>query len=277
MSKIETNIELAKKAEEIAKNYKTLYIMGCFGAPMTANNKKRYTNNHSYNKKSSRKKMINAASSDTFGFDCVCLVKGILWGWAGNKNKIYGGATYISNGVPDINQESMITKCKDVTTNFKNIEIGEFLWMKGHCGIYIGDGLAVEATPAWKNCVQITAVGNIGKKSGYNTRTWTKHGKLPYITYVEEKKPATKPATSKSFFPKKGYFSLGDTHENIGKIASFMYKTFPAYTKKAALGNYYGKNIKASITEFQKRTGLEADGMFGPLTLKELKKYGFKG
>lgn len=89
-------------------------------------------------------------------------------------------------------------------------------------------------------------------------------------------KPATKPTTSTSFFPKKGYFGLGDTHANVGKIASFMYKTFPAYTKKAALGNYYGKNIQASIKEFQKRTKLEADGCVGPITLKELKKYGFK-
>ena len=28
-----TNIELANKLKNIAKNYKTLYVMGCFGAP----------------------------------------------------------------------------------------------------------------------------------------------------------------------------------------------------------------------------------------------------
>lgn len=77
------------------------------------------------------------------------------------------------------------------------------------------------------------------------------------------------------FFPTKGYFALGDRHENVGKIAEFMYKTFPAYTTKQALGNYYGKNIQKSITEFQKRSGLKADGKFGPLTLAKLKKYGF--
>jgi N-acetylmuramoyl-L-alanine amidase CwlA len=80
-----------------------------------------------------------------------------------------------------------------------------------------------------------------------------------------------------SFFGKKGYFSLGDRHNNIGKIAEFMYKTFPSYTKKEALGNYYGKNLKASITEFQKRTKLEPDGCVGKLTLAKLRKYGFKG
>lgn len=98
--------------------------------------------------------------------------------------------------------------------------------------------------------------------------------------YAKEYKEGTTTTTTtvvtKGFFPQRGYFKLGDTHANVGKIANFMYKTFPAYTKKEALGNYYGKNIQASIKEFQKRTKLEADGNVGPITLKELKKYGFK-
>lgn len=171
--------ELVSKAIDIAKNYKTLYVMGCFGAPMTAANKKRYTANHSYNKAAARVKMINAASADTFGFDCVCLIKGILWGWDGDKNATYGGAKYASNNVPDIGADSMIKKCPDAsTTGWDSMEVGEVVWTTGHIGIYIGDGLAVECTPKWKNCVQITAVANIGSKSGYNARTW-KHGHSP--------------------------------------------------------------------------------------------------
>lgn len=185
-----TNIEFVEKLKDIAENYKTLYIMGCFGSPMNSANKTRYCNNHSYNKKSARTAMIKAASSDTFGFDCVNLIKAILWGWCGKKTETYGGAKYKSNGVPDTNADGMIKLCKDVTTSFSKIEIGEALWMKGHIGVYIGDGLAVECTPSWKNCVQITAVGNIGTKTGYNTRKWTSHGKLPFIEY--DTKPKTK-------------------------------------------------------------------------------------
>ena len=55
--------------------------------------------------------------------------------------------------------------------------------MPGHCAVYIGNGLATEATPKWKNSVQITAVGNICAKPGYNTRMWSKHGRLPYVSY----------------------------------------------------------------------------------------------
>jgi hypothetical protein len=188
---IKTAKELAAACMEVAKNYKTLYIMGCFGAPMTAKNKSRYTKNHSYNKQDFRVEAINAASTNTFGFDCVCLIKGLLWGWNGDTAKVYGGAGYAINGVPDIDAGEMIKVCKDVSTDFSKILVGEVVYMPGHIGVYIGDGLAVECTPIWKDGVQITAVANIGCKEGYNAREWEKHGKLPYVTYEEEKPKVT--------------------------------------------------------------------------------------
>lgn len=190
---IKTAKELAAACLNVAKNYKTLYVMGCFGAPMTESNKTKYIKHHTYNQKDARKKMINAATSDTFGFDCVNLIKGLLWGWNGNKAMTYGGAKYATNGVPDTNANGLIQRCKNVTTDFSKIEVGEVLWMEGHVGIYIGDGMAVECTPAWDNCVQVTTVRNIKAGTGHK---WTKHGKLPYVTYdgsqttTEAQKPA---------------------------------------------------------------------------------------
>lgn len=178
------NREFAAKLIDVAKNYKTLYVSGCFGAPLNEKNKARYINNKAhgnYNLRADRKAMIDSASDDTFGFDCVCLIKGILWGWNGDKNKPYGGAIYTSNNVPDINASQMINSCKDLSTDFSKIEIGEAVYLPEHIGVYIGNGLAVECTPKWKNCVQITSCNC--SKAGYNRRNWTKHGKLPYITY----------------------------------------------------------------------------------------------
>lgn len=221
-----TNIEFANKLKDIAQNYKTLYVMGCFGAPMTAANKRRYTQNHSYNKQASRTAMINAASADTFGFDCVCLIKGVLWGWNGSKTATYGGAKYACNGVPDIGADSMINVCKNISTDFSKIEVGEAVWMSGHIGVYIGEGLAVECTPKWANKVQITACNC--SKSGYNRRNWTKHGKLPYITYVQQTDPVTpaKPETPSSDTTfKKG---------NLVKITGTKYlggKTIPLWVR----------------------------------------------
>lgn len=180
-----TNKEFVQKLIDVANNYKTLYVMGCFGAPMTDANKQRYIDHHEYNRRIDNKKCIIYASSDTFGFDCVNLIKGILWGWNGDKSKMYGGAKYAINGVPDVSADGMIKKCLNVSTNFSNIDIGEAVWCPGHIGVYIGDGLVVECTPLWENCVQITSCNCT--KAGYNRRDWSKHGKLPYITYEEYK------------------------------------------------------------------------------------------
>ena len=76
-----------------------------------------------------------------------------------------------------------------MTTDFSKIEVGEAVWMEGHIGVYVGDGLAVECTPRWDNKVQITACNR--NVAGYNRRNWTKHGKLPYVTYTQQTMPST--------------------------------------------------------------------------------------
>ena len=79
------------------------------------------------------------------------------------------------------------------------------------------------------------------------------------------------------FLPSRGYWKLGDKDARVGRLASFMRNKFPAYTKPAALGNYYGPNLQSAIREFQRRTGLETDGNVGPITFAKLKSYGFGG
>lgn len=178
--------ELAKKVTKIAKEYKTCYIWGGLGKPITASTIKQAVNQYPKNESYVAKAQTLAGQKKAFYFDCVGLIKSVLWGWNGSSSKSLGGAKYASNGVPDLSADQMITKCKDISTSFAKIEIGELLWCKGHVGIYIGEGLAVECTPKWENGVQITAVTNIGSKYGYKGRVWTKHGKLPYVTYTKK-------------------------------------------------------------------------------------------
>ena len=56
-----TNIELAAKVTDIAENKKTIYVMGCFGAPMKTAYIDRYLKAYSYNK--GREKMIRAVEN----------------------------------------------------------------------------------------------------------------------------------------------------------------------------------------------------------------------
>ena len=94
--------------------------------------------------------------------------------------------------------------------------------------------------------------------------------------FVYNEAPIVEPKPKNGFLPDKGYFKKGDVSPNVGKIASFMYKTFPAYTNKKALGNVYGPNLIKAMKEFQRRTGLVPDGMTGPITLAKLQQFGFK-
>lgn len=212
MAAIKTAAQLAEMAIDVAKNYKTLYVRGCFGAPMNESNKARYIAHHEYNGQAERTRMINAATADTFGFDCVCLIKSLLWEWKGDKSKRYGGATYKANNVPDINADAMINVCKETSTDFSKIEIGEAVWKPGHIGIYVGNGLAVECTPIWKNGVQITACNRT--ISGYNRRDWKKHGKLPYVSYNgQDEETSKQQETSTSKAPS---FKVGDVVQFTG-------------------------------------------------------------
>lgn len=169
-----------EKVWDIVTNYKTLYVLGTWGWPATPANKSRAINKQSYNATTARKVKIEAATRNTFFFDCAGLIKGILWGWCGDPNKVYGGAGYACNGVPD--SGNLIGLCKDVSTDFSTIIPGEIVSIPGHVGVYVGNGMVIECTPKWKDCVQQTWLGNTGHTSG-NYRMWDKHGKLPWLDY----------------------------------------------------------------------------------------------
>ena len=273
------NIELKNKLVDLVNNHATVYGYGCWGNKLTESlinaKAKQYSWWYTSSKKAQLLKMTKLGYV-VWAFDCVNMIKGILWGWNGDCSKSNGGAVYASNNVPDVSANEMINLCKNVTSNFNSIEIGEAVWMNGHIGIYIGNGEVIECTPAWKNKVQITKLSQ---------RKWLKHGKLPYITYQTNQNPAN---TSEPFLSKKGYLKKGDSGQNIEKICKFMHDTFSNYGKwlkldnEKILGNYFGPILDSYIKEFQKRAKAEKkyndaiDGCIGPKTLAALKYYGFK-
>lgn len=182
---IMTGFQLAARAKRIAGE-PSLYVMGAFGAPSSSVSRSRYTgpNANEYNRRPERTRMILQSANGTWFFDCVGLIKGILWGFDFNLGATYGGAIYQAHGVPDVSADTMITKCSGVSTNFANLPVGAMLYSPGHCGIYIGNGQAVECTPAWDNRVQITNLHNMGNNA-YPCRTWMKWGRLPWVDYSE--------------------------------------------------------------------------------------------
>lgn len=110
---------------------------------------------------------------------------------------------------------------------------------------------------------------------GWNLLGWgEKCDGVRVVEFVPDPAPTPTPT---GFFPPKGYWAPGDKDARVGKLASFMRATFPAYTSPNALGNYYGPFLTAAVREFQRRTGLQTDGKTGPKTYAKLVQYGFKG
>ena len=209
------NNELIQKLKNVVNNYNTIYMWGCFGQPVTesiiASKSKQYPEWYS---SSRQKKFRNLIGKNYFGFDCVCLIKGILWGWNGDASKSHGGAQYSTNGVPDIGADTMINKCNNISTDFNNIIPGEAVWLSGHIGVYIGDGQVIECTPAWKDGVQVTSLSQ---------RKWVKHGKLPYIEYTVNKAPEITPTVGNIYTVVKG--------DTLTKIANHFGTTIEAIVK----------------------------------------------
>ena len=242
-----TNKEFVDKLLNIVNNYKTIYAYGTFGQKLTTsiiNQKaKQYPNWYTSTRKNN---LLNLVGKNYFAFDCVGLIKGVLWGWNGS-NTTNGGAKYQSGGVPDINANGLINKCTNISTNFSSITMGEVVWMNGHVGIYYKNGQVIECSPAFNNKVQITNL---------TQRAWKKHGYLPWITY-----------SSSNFLPSRGYFKKGDSGKNVEKICEFL-STF-------VKGDFFGDYAVACTKVFQKQNGLEADGNIGPITLAKMKEKGF--
>lgn len=253
-------VEMAKLAVSVP----TLYVNGCFGAPMTDYNKKRYMNNTAFNKAPNRQKLIAAASPDTFGFDCICLIKAILWNWFADPNAIYGGAEYKAHGVPDFpvdgnaKTKGLLDYCTDVSTDFSKILPGEVLHIPGHAGIYLGDGLCAECTYRWKDGVQITAVANLGNnKKVANSRTWNEHGKLQWIEYKAKKDLQYSVILD---IVRKG--SEGASVLLAQKLLNSELGEGYELTENGVCYN----GMVAEIKDYQKRHGLEVDGVIGTKT-----------
>lgn len=116
--------------------------------------------------------------------DCFGFIKGILWGYPNHGQ-------YGSQNVKDINANTMIKQCSHVSDNMQKAQKGWLVWMDGHIGIYIGDGIVIESSPIWENGIQRTYCKGCGIKNKYqlHERQWKKCGMLDqYINYNEHVK-----------------------------------------------------------------------------------------
>lgn len=183
MQKLFTKEEYIDQLYFIARQ-KNYYGYGAFGAPADyeytgrsyEDNRQRYNAPH--------------APVGSFLFDCSGFAyKAIPWGFCADPTRCYGGAVVPAKGEPlsELNTNNILAICDDVSEDFSTIQPAEVLYLPGHVGIYVGNGLALECTSGWNEYrILETEVENIVEKGSLLSmygRTWTKHGKLPFINY----------------------------------------------------------------------------------------------
>ena len=173
---------------EKAENANTCYLMGGFGCRLKSSGGDWYNKEYGWNKNNAS---IIQAHMDTmpvtFGFDCVCLIKGVLWGFNALPTKAYGGAVYQSNGVPDMTIAKLAASCPDFSTDWsKDPEVGEIVFYDAnysHVGVYVENGEVIESTPAWKCGVQRTLLPDRLNPKKLPVRKWWAHGHTSYVDY----------------------------------------------------------------------------------------------
>ena len=211
-TKIMTNAEAVERLLDVL-SYRTVYVNATFGH--TLDDALSNSSIMASRENESRRTYYEERKDyGYFGFDCSGFIKSVLlWNWKGDYGAKYGGADYIYDAVDeqgnkynsqDLNQDGFYDLCRkyDPDNNtyekFNNIQIGEFLYQTGkHCGIYIGNGYAIECTTQGKmgdkdkpfySGVMITQVENMISDafpldSSVPQTKWDSHWKLPFIHY----------------------------------------------------------------------------------------------
>lgn len=243
--------ELCEKAKTVADCFHTVYMKGVFGAPLTPalikSKTAQYPDWYTAARVAEFSKLA-AREDPTFGFDCVCLLKALLWGWKGDPKQVYGGAVYGSNGVPDLTVEGLVGVCSASSKDFSEIEPGELLYLPGHVGLYLGNGLAVECTPVWEGGVQITGVTNVGYTGGYHGRKWSLHCRLPYVEY-EPLPPESLPTLRR-----------GNKTEAVRAMQALLLLRGYSVGECGTDGSFGGDTL-AALRRFQQENGLPLTGI----------------
>lgn len=173
--------------------------------------------------------------------DCVGLIKGFFWTGGGD-----GPNRYQSNNCPDTSADGMIRLCRETGPVPTMPEVpGLVLWRKGHIGVYIGNGKAIEARGFRYGVVETRVAG----------RGWTKWGRLPagMLSCGGQAEETQADETV--------HVARGMTGERVARVQALLIKwnadALPVWGADGA----FGPETQAALAAFQKEAGLPATGV----------------
>lgn len=202
---MKTNYEFIKYIENIYKNKNTVYMWGDYGREVTNNTinskSKQYPSHYSTEKIEYLKSLVG---KNYYSFDCAGLIKSY---WMSNfgSDKVKYNSKYDKDayGITI----GLASEKGDIST-IPNIP-GVLLYMKGHCGIYLGDGYVYECTSSEK--ISKSKFGCVCK-SKLSDRKWTNWTKIKWLDYIDINNP-NEEINEEIYIVKKG-----DTLTKIAKL-----------------------------------------------------------
>ena len=118
-------------------------------------------------------------------FDCIGLIKCFVWHDYSSSNAGYYGKT-----CPDWNCEMFFNNAKEKGKIDTIPEIaGLIVYQRGHVGVYLGNGVVIEATAGFQSKVVKSYFK--GEHKGNKRTTWTHWFKFPYLDYDTKKSSDT--------------------------------------------------------------------------------------
>jgi len=230
-------------------------------------------------------------------YDCIGLVKSPI----NEPDILYRTEPvgyYVKPGqvIPDTTELGILNLCTDVSYSFTNLTPGEYLYMNGHGGWFVGEftdpsGVVnvIECTPAFGGGVTTSFVDGSGRrwnhKGGYQVARWEAHGKLSrYIDYDEPTPPG----------PSEKITVDGEWGISTTKLAQRIFKTVidgeisnqdtdcrkyclncvPAGVPYGSWVWNDGDGYSPLIRAIQMKIGVDdCDGKFGYFTIKRMQKW----
>lgn len=245
---------------------KTVYMFGALMEPITEDVLARVTSRYPNQYPPERVEELRGyIGTDCYGTDCSGLIKSFYWGGINVEN--------YDEGI-DWNSAKLLY-CAAKSGSIKTLpELpGICLYMKGHVGIYVGNGKVIQSTRSEK-------FGDGVVMTDLEQQEWTKWFMCPFVMYPELPKREV-PGTLKTVGKKKRrkvirqklkkIMKIGTAAKQVGRCA----KTLSAYTGKPVAWEMsdlarrvYGK--KGSMEVEMTRRILEEKGNEGHLLSEEL-------
>lgn len=186
--------------------------------------------------------------------DCLGFVHTMVNGFAGNRDELGGGAV-MDDFVLMSDEYTTLTKhCYNQSGDFNYLTPGEFLYMPGHVGLYIGDhepfndgrvfNVAECCYSSWGGGGLLSYVDTFGirknHKNGSSAGNWTQHAKFYRVDYSDADQIIPNPDTGFNMTPAEVLNVVNDTFVGV-------YGNNPE--REETLVKKYGKTVHRQVQD----------------------------